>query len=137
MIQTETLIRVADNSGAVLVKCVKVPGSSSPRVARTGDVILVSTRIVKFKPHIHEKKRIVKGALYKALVIRTKKPVFFKDGGFVRFSANNVVLFKKDQPRTFGGPKLAGSRIFGPLLFNKKLKKKYPKVFSLASGVIY
>jgi large subunit ribosomal protein L14 len=136
MIFTESYIKVADNSGAVYVKCIKVPGSSKPRFARFGDTIVVSTKIVKPKLKLKENRRIVKGGIYKAILIRTKKPVFAIDGSSTRFFENSVALVKKNQPRTFGGPKLAGSRIFGPIIFNRRLKRKFPKLFSLASSVI-
>jgi len=133
---TESKIKVFDNSGCKLVKCVKIPGSSKPRYGRFGDVILVSTRIVQFKHDVKEIRRIKKGMLLKAIVTRTKKPVFFKDGGFVRFHSNAVVLIRKAQPRTFGGPKLAGNRVKGPIIFHKKLKRRFPKLFSLSSSII-
>lgn len=137
MLFTESKIRVADNSGAKLVKCIKVPGSSKPRAARFADIIIVSTRIVKPKHNIKKTKRLVKGGIYKAIVMRTKKPVFSKDRSLVRFFENHVVMVRKAQPRTFGGPKLAGNRVFGPVCYNKKLKKKFPKLFALASSVLY
>ena len=137
MLFTESLLTVADNSGGVLVKCIKVPGSSRPRSASIGDIIVVSTRKIKPKPHIKEAKQIKKGKVYKAIVIRTKKPKIFKDGSSIQFSANNVVILRKDSARTFGGPKLAGSRVFGPIAYDLKLKKKFPKLFSLASHVFH
>jgi large subunit ribosomal protein L14 len=137
MLFTETKLRVADNSGATLVKCIKVPGSSKPRPARFGDVIVVSTRIVKPKHNIKKNKRLVKGAIYKAIVMRTKRVVFSKDASTVKFFENKVVMVKKAQPRTFGGPKLAGNRVFGPICYHRNLKKKFPKLYALASNVLY
>lgn len=136
MLFNETKIKVADNSGATLVKCIKVPGSSKPRPGKFGDVVIVSARIVKPKLNIKQNRRLTKGSIYKAIIMRTKKPVFFPDGSYVKFFENRVVMLKKAMPRTFGGPKLAGNRVFGPICFNKKLKKKFPKLFSLASIVI-
>jgi len=136
MLFTESLIKVADNSGGVYVRCIKVPGSSKPRFARFADEVVVSTRMIKPKHNIKISKQVLKGQIYKAVLIRTKKPVFFSDKGGVRFFDNAVVLIKKTQPRTFGGPKLAGNRVFGPVAQNKRLKKKYPKIFSLASKTI-
>lgn len=133
---TETKVSVADNSGAVLVKCLKVPGSSKPRAAKFSDVIIVSARHVKPKHNIKKNRRLAKGEIYKAIVMRTKKPVFFYDQSMVKFFDNKVVMVKKAMPRTFGGPKLAGNRVFGPICYNKKLKKKFPKLFALASSVI-
>jgi large subunit ribosomal protein L14 len=129
-------IKVSDNSGVTLVRCIKVPGSSKPRFARTGDVIVVSARFVKPKHHLKESKRLHKGDVLKAIVTRTIKPVFFADNGFVRFLDNSAVVVKKAQPRTFGGPKLAGNRVFGPIVANKALKKRFPKLFSLSSRVL-
>jgi large subunit ribosomal protein L14 len=136
MFFTETKLKVADNSGAVLVKCIKVPGSSKPRSAKFGDVVVVSTRYVKTKHNVKQNKRLVKGAIYKAIIMRTKRPYFFYDNSTVQFFENRVVMLRKAMPRTFGGPKLAGNRVFGPICYNKKLKKKYPKLFALASTVI-
>ena len=136
MLFNESKVKVADNSGATLVKCVKIPGSSRPRAGKFGDVIVVSARMVKPKLNIKQNRRLIKGAIYKAIIMRTKKPVFFSDGSMVKFFENRVVMLKKALPRTFGGPKLAGNRVFGPVCYNKKLKKKYPKLFSLASAVI-
>lgn len=136
MLFTESKLKVSDNSGAVLVKCIKVPGSSKPRFARFGDQIVVSTQIVKPKHRIKEARRILKGTIYKALVVRTKKPVFMPDHSSIRFFENRVVLVKKAQPRTFGGPKLAGNRVFGPIVSNKKFKKRFNKLFSLSSTIL-
>jgi large subunit ribosomal protein L14 len=136
MLFTESTVKIADNSGGVYVRCIKVPGSSKPRFARFADEIVVSTRVIKPKHNVKASKQILKGQVHKAVLIRTKKPVFFPDYGGVRFFNNAAVLIKKSQPRTFGGPKLAGNRVFGPVVQNKKLKKKYPKIFSLASRVI-
>lgn len=136
MLFTESKVKVADNSGVVFVKCIKVPGSSKPRFARAGDTIVTSARLVKPKHNLKESKRMHRGDVLKAIVNRTVKPVFFRDGGSARFFANSVVIIKRAQPRTFGGPKLAGNRVFGPIVFNKRLKKRFPKLFSLASRVL-
>jgi len=137
MLFTESKIKVADNSGVVFVKIVKVFGSAKPRYARYTDIPLVSTRMVKAKHSVKASKQILKGQLHKAIVIRTKKPVFFPDSSSVKFFSNSVVMIKKAQPRTFGGPKLAGTRVIGPVVYNRALKKKFPKLFSLCSSVIY
>lgn len=136
MLFNESKIKVADNSGATLVKCIKVPGSSKPRAGKFGDVIVVSARRVKPKPNVKQNRRLTKGAIYKAIIMRTRKPVRFYDGTSVKFFENRVVILKKAMPRTFGGPKLAGNRVFGPVCYNRKLKKKFPKLFALASLVI-
>jgi len=136
MLFVESSVKVSDNSGGIYVKCIKVSGSSKPRFARFSDELVVSTRVVKPKHKVKLSKQILKGQIHKAILIRTKKPVFFPDKAFVKFFANAVVLVKKSQPRTFGGPKLAGNRVFGPITQNKKLMKKYPKIFSLSSKII-
>jgi len=131
MLFTESIVKVADNSGGVYVRCIKVPGSSKPRFARFADEFVVSTRVIKPKHHVKLSKQILKGQIHKAVLIRTKKPVFFSDRGGVKFFDNAVVLIKKAQPRTFGGPKLAGNRVFGPVVQNKRLKKNTRKFFLL------
>jgi large subunit ribosomal protein L14 len=136
MIFTGSKLTVTDNSGCVLVKCIKASGSSKPRVANSGDVILVSARIVKPKPKLKQIYRLVKGGMYKAILVRTRKPTIFFDGSSIKFFANNVIMVKKSQPRTFGGPKLAGNRVIGPVVYNLKLKRKFPKLFSLAPAVL-
>jgi large subunit ribosomal protein L14 len=136
MLFTESKFNVSDNSGALRVKCIKVRGSSKPRAANFADTVMVSIRHVRFKHKIKANRRILKGALYNAIIVRTKKPVFFADKSFVKFHENSAVIIKKNQPRTFGGPKLAGNRVFGPIVFHRKLKKKFPKLFSLSPFVL-
>jgi large subunit ribosomal protein L14 len=136
MIFFETKLKSSDNSGCVLVKCIKVTGSSKPRWAVYSDCILVSARIVKPKLKVRKIHKIVKGDLYKAILARTKKPTFLFDNSSIKFFENNVILLRKSQPRTFGGPRLAGNRVFGPVITNLALKKKYPKLFSLSPAVL-
>jgi len=136
MLFCETKLKVSDNSGAIYVKCLKVPGTSKPRCANIGDTVVVTTRVVKRKAKIKEINRVLKGKVYKAIIVRTKKPKFNRDGSFIQFFENSAVLIKKNQPRTFGGPKLAGSRVLGPVIFDRKLKKRYPKLYSLAPVVL-
>lgn len=136
MLFIDSKVKISDNSGAVVVKLVKVYGSSLPRYARFTDIPLVTTRYVKAKHQVKATKKILKGQLHKAIITRTKKPVFFKDSSCIRFFSNAAVMIKKAQPRTFGGPKLAGTRVFGPIIYNEKLKKKFPKLYSLSSAVL-
>jgi large subunit ribosomal protein L14 len=137
MLFTGSIVPVSDNSGGVYLNCIKFVGSSKPRFGRIGDVFVSSTRVIKTKHHIKENRRVKKGIIYKAILVRTKKPTFLSDNGYIKFFKNSAVLIKKAQPRTFGGPKLAGNRIFGPLVYNRRLKKKFPKLFALASNVFH
>lgn len=122
MIQAQTLLNVADNSGAKLVMCIKVLGGSRRRYARLGDEIIVSVK--KASP-----KGIVKGkTVQRAVVVRTQNPLRRKDGSYIRFDENAVVLVGKDkQPR--------GTRVFGPVA--RELREKdYQKIISLAPEVL-
>jgi large subunit ribosomal protein L14 len=122
MIQTESRLAVADNSGAREVLCIKVLGGTRRRYASIGDVIVVS--IKKALPAGGVKK----GAVSKAVVVRTKKAVRRKDGSYIRFDDNACVLLNaSDEPR--------GSRIFGPVA--RELRdKSYMKIVSLAPEVL-
>ena len=112
MIQEETRLVVADNSGAKEVACIRVLGGTNRRYASIGDVIKVA----------------VKDAIPDAVVVRTAKEIARPDGTFIRFSDNAVVLINKD-----GEPR--GTRIFGPVA--RELRdKKYMKIISLAPEVL-
>lgn len=122
MIQVQTVLDVADNSGARKVQCIKVIGGSKRKVASVGDVIVVS--IKKAIP----RGKVKKGDVMKALIVRTKKEIHRKDGSAVRFDANAVVLVSKD-----GEP--IGTRIFGPV--TRELRGKgFIKILSLAPEVL-
>jgi large subunit ribosomal protein L14 len=122
MIQAETRLSVADNSGAKEVKCIKVLGGSKKRYASIGDVIVVSVKSAI--PGSNIKKKTV----LKAVVVRTKKEIKRKDGSAIRFGDNAVVLINEaGEPR--------GTRIFGPVA--RELRdKKYMKIISLALEVL-
>lgn len=122
MIQQESRLRVADNSGAKEVLCIRVLGGTGRRYASIGDKIVVSVR--EAAPGGNVKKKQVS----KAVVVRTKKEVRRKDGSYIRFDDNAVVLLNNnDEPR--------GSRIFGPVA--RELRDKdYMKIVSLAPEVI-
>lgn len=124
MIQTETILNVADNSGALKVKCIKVLGSSKKRYARIGEKIVAS--VVAAKPKgtgTVSRKEIVT-----AVVVRVTKEVPRKDGSYIKFDENAVVIINKD-----GNPK--GSRVFGPI--GRELREKgYQKIISLAPDVL-
>ena len=122
MIQQETYLKVADNTGAKELKCIRVLGGSRRKYASIGDVIVCSVR--KAAPGGSVKK----GDVVKAVVVRTVKPVRRSDGTYVRFDENAAVLIKDDKnPR--------GTRIFGPVA--RELRDKdYMKILSLAPEVI-
>lgn len=122
MIQTQTILLVADNSGAKKVMCIKVLGGSKKRFAKIGDLIKVSVK------DVIPNGKIKKGEVLDAVVVRTKKGISRKDGSFIKFDSNAVVLLNnKGQP--------LGTRIFGPL--TRELKsEKYMKLISLALEVL-
>ena len=122
MIQQETRLDVADNTGARQVMCIKVLGGSRRRTAGLGDVIVCSVKSVIPGSDV-KKKEVVK-----AVVVRTKQPTRRADGSYVRFDSNAVVLIDKDK-----GPR--GTRIFGAVA--RELRdKNYMKIVSLASEVV-
>ena len=121
MIQQETRLTVADNSGAKEVLCIRVLGGSKKRYATVGDKIVVS---VKSALPAGEAK---KGMVSKAVVVRTKKEIHRADGSYIRFDDNAVVLLNNlDEVR--------GTRIFGPVA--RELREKYMKIVSLAPEVL-
>ena len=122
MIQAETRLKVADNSGAKEVLCIKVLGGSRRRYARVGDVIVVTVKAAE--PNAAVKK----GGVYKAVIVRTKKPIRRKDGSILRFDTNAAVIVDDQKnPR--------GTRIFGPIA--RELRDRdFMKIISLAPEVI-
>ena len=122
MIQMQTNINVADNSGARKLQCIKVLGGSKKRFASIGDIIIVSIK------DAIPKGKVKKGDVYKALIVRTKKDFSRKDGSIIRFDKNAAVLLdKQDEP--------IGTRIFGPV--TRELRsKKFMKIISLAPEVL-
>ncbi len=122
MIQVETNLEVADNSGARKVKCIKVIGGSKRKVASVGDVIIVSVK--KAIP----RGKVKKGDVARALIVRTSKEIHRADGSSIRFDTNAAVLVNKD-----GEP--IGTRIFGPV--TRELRSAgYVKIMSLAPEVL-
>lgn len=122
MIQQVTRLVVADNSGAKLVKCIKVLGSSKRRYATVGDVIIVS--IKEASPHGQIKKKTIE----RAVIVRVHKEIPRKDGSYIRFDDNACVIINID-----GEPK--GTRIFGPVA--RELREKgFQKIISLAPEVL-
>ncbi len=122
MIQTETVLDVADNSGARKVLCIKVLGGSRRRYASLGDVIVGSVK--EATPN----SKVKKGDVVKAVVVRTAKEVGRPDGSYIRFDNNSAVLIDKE-----GEP--VGTRIFGPIARELR-EKRFMKIVSLAPEVI-
>ena len=126
MIQQQTILKVADNSGAKTVKCIKVLNGFNRRFAVLGDIIIVS--IQKLRNKARSTSKVQKGEVHKAVIIRTKKKTIKKDGTVVFFQSNVVSLISKQ-----GKP--IASRIMGPIPKILK-KKKNLKLATLSSGFI-
>jgi len=122
MIQMQTILDVADNSGAKKVMCIKVLGGSRRRYASLGDVIVVSV-----KEAIPQSK-VKKGEVARAVIVRTAREVKRPDGSYIRFDGNSAVLINKDlEP--------IGTRIFGPVARELRARK-FMKIISLAPEVL-
>ena len=122
MIQMQTQLEVADNSGARRVQCIKVLGGSKRRTAGVGDVIVVSVK------EAIPRGRVKKGDLNRAVIVRTAKEIRRADGTSIRFDSNAAVLISKQ-----GEP--IGTRIFGPV--TRELRaRKFMKIISLAPEVL-
>ena len=121
MIQVQSVVDVADNSGARKVMCIKVLGGSKRRYAGVGDIIKVSIK------EAIPRGKVKKGDVMRALVVRTRHPVRRADGSAIRFDSNAVVLLNaQDQP--------IGTRIFGPV--TRELRQRFMKIVSLALEVL-
>ena len=118
MIQMQTMLTVADNSGARRVRCIKVIGGSQRRYAGLGDVIICAVQEAQPNGNIK------KGDVVRCVVVRTKKEVRRADGSYIKFDQNACVVIGAD-----GAPK--GTRIFGPVARELR-EKKYMKIVSLA-----
>jgi len=122
MIQVQTELNVADNTGARRVECIKVLGGSKRRYASIGDTIVVSIK------DAIPRGKVKKGAVYKAVVVRTKQGIFRNDGSKVKFDNNSVVLTdEKGEP--------IGTRIFGPVTRELRYRGQ-TKIISLAPEVL-
>ena len=122
MIQQESYLKVADNTGAKEIHCIRVLGGSKRKFGNIGDVIVASVR--KATPG----GTVKKGEVVKAVIVRTKRGVRREDGSYVRFDENAAVIIKEDR-----NPK--GTRIFGPVA--RELREKdFMKILSLAPEVI-
>ncbi len=122
MIQAESRLTVADNSGAKVLYCIKVLGGSKRRYAGVGDVIVVSVK--EAIPNA----KVKKGDVMKAVVVRTKKEIRRTDGSYIRFDDNSAVLIS-------GNKEPIGTRIFGPVARELRAKR-FMKIISLAPEVL-
>ena len=122
MIQEETLLIVADNTGAKKVKCFRILGGSKRRYASLGDVVVVSVKsAIPNSP-------VKKGSIQRAVIVRTSKAVRRKDGSYIRFDDNAAVLLdERMEPK--------GTRIFGPVARELR-EREYMKIVSLAPEVL-
>lgn len=121
MVQQESRLAVADNSGAKEVLCIRVLGGTGKRYASIGDKIVVSVKSAIPSGEVK------KGTVSKAVVVRTKKEVRRADGSYIRFDDNAVVLLNSAE-------EMRGTRIFGPVA--RELRDKYMKIVSLAPEVL-
>jgi large subunit ribosomal protein L14 len=122
MIQQESVVKIADNTGAKRALCIRVLGGSRRRYARVGDVIVVTVKDAL------PNGAVKKGDVVKAVIVRTSKEMRRKDGSYIRFDDNAAVILNPN-----GEPR--GTRIFGPV--GRELReKKYMKIVSLAPEVI-
>ena len=122
MVQQQTILKVADNTGAKEIMCIRCLGGSYRKYAKVGDVIVASVKSAA------PGGMVKKGDVVKAVVVRTKKPTRRADGSYIRFDENAAVIIKED-----GTPK--GTRIFGPVA--RELREKdYMKILSLAPEVL-
>jgi large subunit ribosomal protein L14 len=122
MIQEESRLNVADNTGAKVLKCFRVLGGTRRRTASVGDIIVCSVK--KALPASN----IKKGSVVKAVIVRTKKEVRRPDGSYIRFDDNAAVIIdEKREPK--------GTRIFGPVARELR-ERQFMKIVSLAPGVL-
>jgi large subunit ribosomal protein L14 len=122
MIQTESVLDVADNSGAKRVRCIKVLGGSKRRYASVGDVIVVSVKDAV------PNGKVKKGQVSRAVIVRTTKEIRRMDGTYIRFDKNSAVLIDKDNEPI-------GTRIFGPVARELRARK-FMRIVSLAPEVL-
>lgn len=121
MIQAETKLKVADNTGAKVIECFKVLGGSKRRYAGIGDIIVASVKVAE------PRGAVKKGDVVKAVIVRQAKPLRRKDGSYIRFDDNAAVIVEEKEPK--------GTRIFGPIA--RELREKgFSKIISLAPEVL-
>jgi large subunit ribosomal protein L14 len=121
MIQQESRLNVADNSGAKEVLCIRVLGGTRKRYASVGDVIVVAVK------NVIPASDVKKGAVSRAIIVRTKKEIRRQDGSYIRFDDNACVLLNNQG-------EVRGTRIFGPVA--RELRENYMKIVSLAPEVL-
>jgi len=122
MIQMQSMLDIADNSGAKKVQCIKVLGGSKRRYARVGDIVKVTVK------EAIPNSKVKKGTVMEAVIVRTAKETRRPDGTYIRFDDNSAVLVKADKEPV-------GTRIFGPVA--RELRgKRFMKIISLAPEVI-
>ena len=122
MIQMQTVLDVADNSGAKRVACIKVLGGTKRRYATIGDVVVVSVKEALVNS------KVKKGDVARAVIVRTKRELKRPDGSYIKFDTNSAVLITKDNEPI-------GTRIFGPVARELRARK-FMKIISLAPEVI-
>jgi len=122
MVQTSTVLDVADNSGARRVQCIRVLGGTRRRYASVGDIIVVSVK------EAIPNSKVKKGTVVKAVVVRTAKEIGRPEGSYIRFDSNSAVLIDNQREPV-------GTRIFGPVARELRAKK-FMKIISLAPEVI-
>ena len=126
MIQQQTILKVADNSGAKSLKCIKVLGGYRKKIASLGDIIVVSVKELRNK--LKKNSKVKKGEVYKALILKTKTKKINKDGSLFFFDTNSACLLNK-QKKPFG------TRILSPI--PKQFKKgKYSKFSNISIGTV-
>ncbi len=122
MIQPRTMLKVADNSGAKLIQCIRVLGGSKRRYAQIGDIIVGTVKSAE------PRRPVKKHDVVKAVIVRQKKPFRRKDGTYIRFDDNAVVVLE-------AGKNPKGGRIFGPIA--RELKEKgFDKIINLAKDIV-
>lgn len=121
MIQVQSRLNVADNSGAKEIMCIKVLGGAGRRYAKVGDVIVASVK------DAIPRGKVKKGDVVQAVVVRTAAPIFRKDGSVIRFDRNAAVIVNKQG-------ELIGTRVFGPV--TRELRSRNMKIVSLAPEVL-
>jgi large subunit ribosomal protein L14 len=122
MIQQESRLKVADNTGAKEILCIKVLGGTRRRYASVGDVIVAAVKSAAPKGNVK------KGDVVKAVIVRTKKAIKRKDGSYIKFDDNSAVIINKEKEPL-------GTRIFGPVARELRLKN-FMKIISLAPEVL-
>ncbi len=121
MIQERSILKVADNSGAKIVRCFRVLGGSRKKYARVGDIIIASVQTAE------PRKQIKKKDIVRALIVRTRQSISRADGSYIRFDDNAAVILDKKEPKA--------TRIFGPI--PREIKEKgYDTIASLAEELV-